>query len=124
MSNIIEEINLTADEIDALDRLLDAAQAKEGDLTISDKGGVVAFTPGAALAIGVANLAFSLYTEYGKSLEERKEISYRIKKIASELVEVESRFDGSAPIDALTKLRSEVNVAKRSLKTKKSLKRE
>jgi hypothetical protein len=115
---IIAEISLTDEEIDALDRALELTQmAESGKLSfpeeVAQKATVLA---AAALVIGVANLTFSLYTEYGKSLADRKDIGFRLKKLAGELVELERSQDGGVGVDMLSKLRDEVRTAKRKMK--------
>ncbi|WP_427453180.1 hypothetical protein [Litorimonas sp. WD9-15] len=115
---LIKELSLTDDEIGALDRALDlASQAETGKLNFALDAAPKATTlAAAALVIGVANLTFSLYTEYGKSIADRKDIGFRLKKLAGDLVELESVEENGTAVNVLSKLRDEVRDAKRSIK--------
>mmetsp|Transcript_23535 Transcript_23535/g.41575 ORF Transcript_23535/g.41575 Transcript_23535/m.41575 type:complete len:119 (-) Transcript_23535:2110-2466(-) len=115
-NKIFENVNLSDREIEALDRMLEAIDASKGDITKLDDLSPVAFTPGAALAIGVANLAFSVYTEYGKVVADRTDIAYRLKRLAGDLVELEAKAGGAPSIDMLTNLKNEVRTMKRITK--------
>jgi len=116
VDKIFQDVNLTVDEIDALDRMLEAIDVSKGDITKLDGIGPVAFTPGAALAIGVANLAFAVYTEYGSIAVDRNDIAFRMKRLAADLVEIEGRVEGSPSLDMLASLKNEVRTLKRTKK--------
>jgi len=108
------EIGLTDKEMQVLEgafELTDEAMANR--LSFNDKVGPVAFTPGAALAVGVANLAFAVYTEYGKSIAGRRHIQHNLKKFAEELVKLEMVEDGAAPLSVAQRFRTELKTLRR-----------
>lgn len=108
------EIGLTDKEMQVLESAFELAdEATEKRIMFSEKLGPVAFTPGAALAIGVANLTFAVYTEYGKSLAGRRHIQHNLKKFAEDLVKLEMAEDGAAPLSVAQRFRGELKNLRR-----------
>lgn len=110
---LFEGIHLSEAEINALDRVFETAQeAHRNTIEFAGDPGRVAFTPAAALAIGVANLAFSVYTAYGKSLADRFHIRANFKELAERLAELEGVEGGAPAVDVLQRLRADLRAAR------------
>ena len=60
------------------------------------------------MAIGVANLAFSVYTEYGKIAIAPKTVRNHWRDVVKRLSEIE-KGEKAGSVDAIVQLRSEIN---------------
>lgn len=113
-STFVQGMRLTPREIDVLERhvgMIEQAAKNRMDFL---KGDVVAFTPGALLAVAVARFAYEVYRDYGSVALRPEDLQMHFKSIAQELVELETNGEEALSLDVYARLRRDLVAAKKT----------
>jgi hypothetical protein len=110
----VHGMGLTEAEIDALDRyigLMEQATKNPKDFARSE---AVAFTPGAMLAIAVAEFAYRVYRDYGRGVVIQAQLQAEWRAIAQQLATLEEGGEEALGVDTYARLRKALAAAKRT----------
>lgn len=107
-------MRLTPAEVRALERyvgMIERASKSKLDFLGS---GEVAFTPGAMLAVAVANFAYEVYKDYGHVALTPEDIQMHFKSVAKELAALEARGEDAPSLDIYARFRRDLMASKKS----------
>ena len=105
----LKRMQLTKDEIAALDRYVGFIEQARKNPVDFIQGGSVAFTPGALLVVAVAHFAYELYKDYHKgSSFTDEEFAVEFKNVARELAELEARGEVAPSLDVYARFRRDL----------------
>ena len=111
--NFISDMKLSRNELESFERLVNMAEKSEkSTIEFINSSELLAFTPAAALAVGVLNLAISVYTEYG-IIATPGDLQHGIKRVIKKMCEIEESSPDNPSLDFYAALRKKIALAKK-----------